>query len=520
MFIFITVGILLVFALGLLILQFLSPDYRYAWLLATGGALIAWLSLLLWQIAMPITVQLPLWQPELIFNQSPVFIADGISWAFALSLGTLCLGVIVTAVARRNFPSPVSWIGTLLLTAFGILAVTAENPLTLVLLWAAIDLTELISQMRFVEEPKLSERVVVSFASRVTGTLVLLWASMVSASNGLVLNFLSPPPSAGLYLVLAVGLRLGIFPLHLPYAGESAVRRGFGTGLRMISAGSSLVLLARIPLSGVESSITPYLMLFTSFTALYGGWMWLRSPDELTGRPYWLIGLGSLAVASALRGNPIGATAWSCALILSGGALFLASAQSRWIEKVLYVGVWGVSALPFSLTANGWVNYRPGIWYAIPLLLVAQAFLLAGYIRQSQRSSARTNFDDQPIWARNVYPLGIYVILFTVLLLGFFGWNGSLSIGNWIVGPIASALTFGLLWLTPRLRILNPVRAHWITPSNSSWLDTIYQAFWSLYRQLGKLSNTFSSVLEGESGIMWTILFLALFISRFIQRTP
>lgn len=520
MFILISIGILLLSALGLLILRFVSPDFRYTWLFAAGGALFAWISLLLWQIVMPITVQLPLWQPENIFRQSPLFIADGISWTFAFSIGTICLGVIITAVARPNFPSPISWIGILLLTAFGIMAVTAENPLTLVLLWTAIDLSELISQMRFVEDPKLNERIVVSFASRTTGTLILLWASMVSASNGTVLNFLSPPPSAGLLLIMAAALRLGVLPLHLPYAGESAFRRGFGTNLRIVSAGSSLILLARVPLSSVESPITPYLMMFTSFAALYGGWMWLRSPDELTGRPFWLIGLGSLAVASALRGNSIGATAWSCALILSGGALFLASAQSKWMEKVLLIGAWGISALPLSLSANGWVSERAGFWYAIPLLILAQAFLLTGYIRQSQRTSVRTNFDDQPIWARNVYPLGIYTILFATLLLGFFGWSGSLGIGNWIVGILASALTFGLLWLTPRLRILNPVRAHWVRPNDPNWLDSIYQALWGTYRQIGKMSNSFSKVLEGESGIMWTLLFLALFISLFIQRTP
>lgn len=520
MFIFITVGILLASALGLLILRFVSPDFRYTWLFAAGGALAAWISLLLWQIAMPITTQLPLWQPENIFRQSPLFMADGISWAFALSLGTICLGVIITAVARDNFPNPVSWIGMFLLTAFGVLAVTAENPLTLVLLWAAIDLSELISQMRFVEDPNLNERIVVSFASRVTGTLVLLWASMVSTSNDSVLNFLSPPPSAGLLLILASGLRLGVLPLHLPYAGESAFRRGFGTGLRMISAGSSLILLARVPLSSVESPITPYLMIFTSFAALYGGWMWLRSPDELTGRPFWLIGLGSLAVAAALRGNPIGATAWSCALILSGGAIFLASAQSRWMEKALFIGIWGVSSFPLSLTAYGWVSERAGFWYAIPLLLIAQAFLLAGYIRQNRRTSSRTNFNDQPIWARNVYPLGIYLILITTLLLGLYGWSGSLGIGNWIASLSVALLTFGLLWLTPRFRILNPVRAHWVRPTNPNWLDAIYQTLWNLYRQAGRISNTFSNVLEGESGIMWTLVFLALFISIFIQRGP
>lgn len=248
--------------------------------------------------------------------------------------------------------------------------------------------------------------------------------------------------------------------------------------------------------------------------------MWLRSPDELTGRPYWLIGAGSLAIAAALRGNSAGATAWSCALILSGGALFLASAQSRWLERVLYIGLWGISSLPFSLTANGWVNPRGGFWYAIPLLILAQAFLLAGYIRQGQRTSARSNFDNQPIWAKNVYPLGIYVILVTILLLGFLDWSGSPGFGNWIAGLTASVLTFGLLWLIPRFRILNPVRAHWVRPTNPTWLEAIYQIFWSLYRQVGRISNAFSNVLEGESGIMWTLLFLALFISLFIRRSP
>ena len=520
MFIFITIGILLFIALILLVLRFALPDFRFAWLTATGGALLAWISVFIWQAGMPIIVQLPVWKPENIFRQSPLFIADGTAWAFALSMATICLAVIVTAVARENFPTPLSWIGILILTALGILAVTANNPLTLVLLWAAIDLTEMVAQMRFVEDPRLSERAVISFASRVTGILILLWASMVSASEGSILDFLSAPPRAGLYLIIASAFRLGVFPLHLPYASESSFRRGFGTGLRMVSAGSSLILLARVSLNSVESPITPYLLMFVSFAALYGGWMWLRSPDELSGRPYWMIGLGSLAVASALRGNPIGATAWSCALILSGGALFLASAEGKWLDKVLFIGIWGLSSLPFSLTASGWLSEGGRFWYAIPFLLPAQVMLLAGYIRQSQRSVSRTSFENQPIWAKNVYPAGIYIILLTILLLGFFGWNGTLQLGNWIASIIASLLTFGLLWLIPRVRILNPVRAHWVRSRDSSRLDVAYQTVWELYRAVRRVTSTFSNVLEGESGIMWTLLFLALFISFFTQGAP
>src|ERR1051325_4635508 len=329
MFILITVSILVLTALLLVVLRSTLGAYRYSWLIATSGTLFAWLSVFAWQLRMPIEIHLPVWQPAILFPQSPFFVADSIAWAFALSLASLCLAVILTATIRDNFPYPSSWIGLMILTALGILAVTADNPLTLVLLWAAIDLGDLVAQMRIVEKPQLSERIVVSFATRVTGILILLWGDMVSLSNGIVLDFRSAPAQAGIFLILAAGLRLGVLPLHLPYSNDASLRRGFGTGLRMISAASSLILLTRIPSSSLTSPFMPYLMILNALAGLYGAWMWLRAPDELTGRPFLMIGMAALALATALRANPVGAAAWSLLLILAGGALFLTSAQTR-----------------------------------------------------------------------------------------------------------------------------------------------------------------------------------------------
>lgn len=523
MLILITVAALLVTALLLLLIQLTAPNFRYTWLIATSGALLVWISVFVWQTQMPLTLQFPAWQPTTLFAQSPLFAADEIAWTFSVSLSTLCLAIILTAVARNNFPRPINWMGTLLLTSLGILAVLADNPLTLVLIWAAIDITELIAQIRVVEDPELSERTVIAFASRAAGTFVLLWADMVSVANGQVLDFHSAPPQAGLYLLIAAALRIGVLPLHLPYSGELSLRRGFGTGLRMISAASSLILLARIPSSSLASPLTPYLMILVSLAAVYGGWQWLRAPDELTGRPFWLIGMGSLAVAAALRANPVGATAWSCGLILAGSALFLSSEQNRWLTRALLVGAWGASALPFSLTATGWNSgvIPPLIaWLAWPVLLLAHAMLVAGFVRHSLRTTTRESSEDQPIWAKNVYPIGISLLLLITVVLGLYGWSGTLQIGNWLVGVLASLLAIGLIWLTPRLRILNPVRAHWVRPTNASWLEWGYQFLWNIYRQLGRVSNMISNVLEGESGVMWTLLFLVLFISFFSQRSP
>lgn len=512
--------ILLVTALALIALRIMVPGFRYTWLFAVGGTFFAWIGVITWQIQLPISLQLAGWQPASIFPQAPTFIADGISWLFVFSLVSLGLAILITAAVRPHFPNPASWAGTLVLTSLGMMAVVADNPLTLVLIWAAIDLAELVVQIWYVEDPKLSERVVVAFASRATGILFLLWADVVGAAGGQLSDFRLVTPPAGLYLLVAAGLRVGVLPLHLPYASESALRRGFGTGLRMVSAASSLILLARIPAASIASPITPYLLMLVSLAAVYGGWMWLRAPDELTARPFWLIGMGSLVVAAALRSNPIGAAAWSCALVLSGGALFLFSEQNRWLTRALYIGAFGISSLPFSMTATGWNSGGTGFWLAFPFLLLSHAMLIAGFIRHAQRTNLRTLNEDQPVWGKNVYPFGILLLLVVTIILGIFGWDGALQFGNWLAAIIVSGLTVLILWLTPRLRILNPVRAHWVRPTSTSWLDWAYEALWGLYQQLGRVSNTFSSLLEGESGIMWTLLFLVLFMTVFAHRNP
>ena len=520
MLILLTVLFLFLVAISLVILYWIRPEFRYTWLIAAGGALVGWGSILTWQFRLPLIFQLPRWEPTSLFLESISFTADTLTWPFAFSIATLILAVILTAAVRENFPAPIPWAAILILGGLGLLAVLADNPLSLLMVWSAIDLVELIAQLRSVDGPQPSEKVVTAFAARVAGISMLLWANMVSISTGTPMNFQDAPPQAGLYLLLAAGLRLGVLPLHLPYTSESAIRRGFGSALRLVSAASSLILLARIPSTSVISIFTPFLLSFAALAAIYGGWMWLRAPDEMTARPFWLIGLASLAMASALRGNPLGAAAWGCALILSGGALFLSSVQQIWLRRALWVGIWGVTALPFSITATGWESTVPSFWPAWPFLLLAQALLLAGYLRHAMRATLRTNFETLDRAAQYVYPLGIGILLIILFLLGLWGWDGALKIGSWLPALIGTLLGGVAVWLAPRLRVLTPVRAHWVRPDATSWMGWLFRSLWSLYRLVSRLSDAFSSLLEGDGGFMWTLLFLVLIISLLAQRAP
>lgn len=520
MLILISILFLFVTALALLVLRITRPEFRFAWLTALGGAVLAWLTVLLWQTQIPLSFTFPSWQPASLFAASPGLSADGLAWPYAFSLVTLAVAILLTSSVSEDFPNSYLWAVEIALCGIGLLAVTASNPLTLALVWAALDLSELITMLRESADRQSSERAVIAFSTRAAGIILLLLANAVSAAASKPVDFMSMPPQAGLLLLAAAGLRLGVLPLHLPYRSESSHRRELGTMLRLVSAASSLILLARIPTASLESPFMPLLLILVVIAALYGGWMWMRAPDELTGRPFWMIGLASLAVASALFGNPTGTVGWGVALILAGGALFLSSLQQIWWNRALLVGAWVLSSLPFSATALGWDNNTSSWGFLLPIFLVAQAFIMAGFVRHAMRSSTRGSLASQPVWAKTVYPAGIGLLILIQFLLGFWGWDGALTIGVIPASIAASLLTLGLLWATPRFSFLNPVRAHWIQPTVSSRLDRFYQNLWVLYRWLARLTQSISNVLEGDGGIMWTLLFLIFFILLIAQRKP
>lgn len=508
--------ILFVTALALIILQVTQPNARYPWIVGVGGAMLALVSVFAWLTRIPFDLTLPAWQPQSVFTTPLLFRANSTALPLALSITALTLTILLTAITRSTITNSFTWAGTFAIGGIGLLAVTAGNPLTLLLVWSALDLAELVTQLRSVQGEANNERIVFSFSMRTLGSGFLLWANIVSLAGGNPFEFESMSGS-GLYLVAAAGLRLGVLPLHLPYSTESNLRRGIGTSLRLVSATSSLALLAHVSSSSLISALTPFLMGLAVLAALYSGWMWLRAPDELTGRPYWVINVAALAVISALSGNPPGVVAWGCALILVGGSIFLASAQQKWVDRALYIGVWSLSSLPFSLTASAWLG---NLGFFAPFVIVAQSLLMAGFTRQIFRSAMRTQMESQPGWADKIYPAGIILLVFFQLLLALVGWEGALQVGTWVQALVTSLLTAALVWATPRLRILNPVRAHWVSSSAASGLTSAYSGLWVVYRLVRRVSQTVIATLEGDGGIMWTLLILVLFISFMAQGTP
>lgn len=504
-------------AFGLIGLRIFQPETRSAWLVAAAGGTLGFMSVVLWRVWIPFSFSLSAWQPIDLFPTPLLLQADGISWPLAVSIAALSLASLLTATSRQVYVNSLAWVGVLALGGVGILAVTAGNPLTLLLVWTFLDLVELLVQLRSVKGRKGNEKVIISFSTRVFGMALVLWANIAGVRDGSIFDFGSMSSNSGLYLVAAATMRLGVFPLHLPYATGSFLQRILGTSLSLISAASSLVLLARIPAGSVEVYTAYGVIALAVIAALYGGWMWLRAPDELNGRPFWVISLASLAVVAALSGNPTGVVAWGCALVLIGGTLFLNAVHTRWQVRGLLVGLWGISSLPFSLTASAWLG-RLGIF--LPLVIAAQALMMAGFFRHVMRLPEQDGAQFQPAWTRVTYPAGIVLLIAIQIAISLFGWEGALKLGAWFQAVGTGLLAFGLIRAIPRFRFLNPMRADWVSSSSPSPLNWTSQVLWGVYRFLGRISQAVTEALEGEGGVMWSLLFVALFISILTQGSP
>ena len=513
---------LLLILLGfvLLVVQRMRPNFGYAWLGASASTLIVWGLMLYLRFRLPSELVIENWRAfSALGSDSLVFQVDYISWPYALALSTLIAAVVISSPARLDAGGSLpSWDRGLMLVGMGLLAVFAASPLALVLMWTAIDVVELLALLGTATGDRLERSAVTSFAFRVTGTLLVLLA-VLQGGPGATFDFISHSQHLSLLLVLGAGLRLGVLPLNVPYASEPVLRRGIGTLLRMVAAASSLVLLARLPENAVPAAWVPWLLILAVLAALYGAGRWATAKDALSGRPYWLVAMAALAIGCVAQGQPSASLAWGVAMILPGSVLFLFSARSAGLLALPALGLIGLLGLPFTPAAGGWVGLLGSPVNGNGLLfLVAQALLAIGYIRHAL-APARP-WSELETWARAVYPLGLALLIVADILIGIWGGPGFRTLGIWWAAVISTAF-IGFLVIGSRL--LRPAaRVGWLVTLGQrvvNFLSKIISLTWFyrllewFYARLGQVVRFLSLIFEGDGGVLWTLVFLALLIT-------
>jgi hypothetical protein len=569
MLILLTIFLFLSIPVAMLILHVARPKFSIQGFLVILAVLAGWSMVLFARSDIPKTITLLSWQPAVYFPNSPTLLIDEISWYFSIALMSLALISVITSIAHlgqslkpgqeqinnrievnevqnqidietaANKFVPIeeiktnsnwqSWAGIFVLTSLGLVAVTAGNVLTLLLAWAGLDLIELTILLSQALQNKFGARIILAFSARMAGIGMVLLACIIPWSRGASLNINEISRTTSIYLLLAAGLRLGVFPLQLPLTNLFNQRRELGTILRLVPAAASFILLVRVANTGILGTASPILLSFTAITGLYAGIQWVTAEDELTGQPYWLLGTSSLAIASAILNQPFACIAWSIASLLSGGLLFSMSIRHKNLLPIVVLGFVGFSTLPFSPTWLGTDLYQypwpASNLFSPPLLfLVSFAFLLihslflAGFFRFILRCISplekQIKVHIEP-WVWFLYPIGLIIILVTHYLIGMMLYPSmdEIPVTGWIMGIIAVILS-GIIWYLP-MRYSKGFRRtdqSAITSAIPKFLslEWLYSFLWRLFRELSRFAAIISTILEGDGGILWAFVLFAL----------
>jgi hypothetical protein len=180
MLIFVPILLLLFGAITIAIIYRVKTRVGLTWLVAVGSSLVAWLIMALMRLYLPTTIPLINWEPETLFYASPFLMVDYISWPYAIALITINIAFIFTDSARsKTNINPMNWAGSMAITAIGLMALLAGNPLTMVLAWALVDGVEFVYLLSVQQDNRHNHHIILLYASRLLSLIMFTWVNSI-----------------------------------------------------------------------------------------------------------------------------------------------------------------------------------------------------------------------------------------------------------------------------------------------------------------------------------------------------
>ncbi|MBN1535323.1 MAG: hypothetical protein JW908_01230 [Anaerolineales bacterium] len=498
---------LLITASIILLIRLIREKFAYYWLLSTFGILVGWVLILFSRSGLPYVQNPAGLLPGAEKIGLPSLLIDGLSWPYALVLITLAMVVYLSLVVNASQMDWLSLGGGLVLTAFGLLAIHARDATTIRTSWAVIDIVEFSLLFARIRDRHRINSLLSAFALRLIGIILFLWGT--SDTN---------------VLLLAAGIRLFVIPAGSLSEDTLNLPRCMIYFLTLISPLSALIVFSRIAVTIDITALNIFLFIAVVSIGVIAGLAWFTARNEFEGRRYWVFILSSFVILAAMRGLVIASAVWGFAMILSGGILFF---EEKFIRKpiFLYVGLLAITSIPFTPTWDGASLYstEPGI--SMVILILVQSLLVGGYLKHTSKS--RSQIETSERWVLLLNPLRLVIIVGVYWLLAFLYWRDGVLLLNstpWLlhkniidyfVGFIIGAAGL-VIYLSWRNQHRFP---SWIKHIKINWAfsDWLTKSGHRIFRLFGRFTYGLSAVVEGESGILLTLLLLALLITFFLQ---
>ncbi|MDP2965569.1 MAG: hypothetical protein Q8N39_05955 [Pelolinea sp.] len=493
----------------------------YIWMLLVFISLILWLLILVIPKDRFAPLILSDWFRFGEINISLRFVLNSQNWILAISLFAFNLAFFLTGIARLDVRTDLQyWIIQLVLTAFSFLAVLSADLWSVVLLWTALDLLDLVYHRTIRKEIggiTYFRKIIFKFL----GSMLLIWNIAVLSKSGvnpLLEGLVASTSNTPLFL--AALLHSGIFPLNAE--SESSIEKESGKLLKSAFGVTNFVVSFSLVFS-LSAPKTPFLLSFLisllSYSLIIISMIrWVLEKDLEESLKFLLIGEAGGFVFLYFSGNTQYLSYMLALITLS--VLWLALYTHRGKNLVIFplINIFFASGLPISLIAfgpRGFIGNEFSVGLAV--LIVAQVLFLLGYLKYAFEKNEK--FNDLEVWYQAAYLAGLFLPLLSVAAVIV---NSISSLANeiqyWSVGVIVVTLASIGYFYAGRIKIFNK-SSQYLTEARLAWLwqsltfEWLFKTLSFIENKARNFINGFSGLLEGEGGILWAVVLLLLILT-------
>jgi hypothetical protein len=503
-------------AVGLIVLRLRGMRMAYIWLLPAFITLVCWILFLI--LTIPLTssvIKIP-WLYSLEESGSLVFSLDSHSWGFVFLLISLVPGYFFTLPIRlKQEKRTVLWIGWMLLSICAVLSFTAGNIVTLILAWTLFDLVDFTFSYFVLKTAAEEQSLADTFLPKILSISLLIIAIVFlgSGSNPLIQNSLQP---IAYFLILFAALfRTGLLPFRIDKVAEDQSGASFEFLKKITLVLSGFSLLSHLPanfLNGISSSLLSFI--FLSLSLLFAI---LTLAKHQRSIEVWLDALICLALISVFSGTPQFLLGWAGVVLVGAGIQQFYTMRSSKFNFFALLGVVAVSGLPFTIgmaALNGLSSKGFFLWEI--LCLPVFSLLILALIQKI--TSPQKDNPSVESWYLSLYLFGLFLLTlspFALIVKNVI--TPANAFENWWMGVLVVIITLFAFLLTLRKNafktkleeysnklapVLEFLRFHWLKVV-WKWLSLVITEVFSFITQL----------LEGEGGVIWAIVMLALLVS-------
>ena len=534
----IPVGVLLGSAILIVLINRGHPNIGVSWFAAILAALIVWgwTVSLYWQAdlkAENVTGQITALSADLSPGSEGIsssgdilsvsgFVLDRVSYPYMLAASALLVVLLLTAPSYMEpQTAPRLWFFYLLIETIGYLSVSAKNLTFVIYGWVIFDGIDLLTRYL---QGKISRGYVTAIAVRFVGTILAASSLAFSSADPGLSGGMFISNRAGIFLMLACGLRMGILPISQPYSEVSSSRVGLGTMLRLVSVLTVMPVLSRIPMGSVDPNLAIILSITGGFASLVGSVGWLLSENAFTGNTYFALAICGMAFVSSLNGDQAALTVWGVSLALTCASLSLYQIHNIFMNILASLLIICFSGMPYTPNAVGW-NGLVSPPYSIKdlLFIIVMLLLIAGAFNHILRT-AEKKFSDLEPWMRSVYPLGFLAAVGTHCFIGMFCFDKMFSPG--VIPASVPAFAGGLMlaaflhWMPERIRTQNMlawtregVSLFWRLMQRLLDMNWLIRLGGTIMRSASRIVSAITLILENNGGLIWEFLLLAFLVA-------